>query len=273
MSITVYRLPTKENKLLLSFSVCRKQTEVCRFRFPYRYVRIYTSTTNFRLHNKQMVNRLRKIAWASVLHFPFETAAYIYIYIDKYTGRYRYRFRYEYIPRYYIYIYIYIYQYVYIMYIDGQVCWNNNRRLPFFICWLKKTNFPFPFPFAANKWESPFSVSSFFSVCMWPCVFVCVGVLCLCACVVVWGSVGSVCIWRCVCMCMLPFQTLQTELWRLSLRWRRNKRKLSICKRNKRTCPSMPKGIESPVWRGGAPPRPRGAAGAGPGVGVVVRCA
>jgi hypothetical protein len=28
---TVYRLPTKENKLPLSPSVCRKQMEVCRF--------------------------------------------------------------------------------------------------------------------------------------------------------------------------------------------------------------------------------------------------
>jgi hypothetical protein len=34
-SITVYRLPTKENKLLFSVSVCSKQTEVCHFRFPF----------------------------------------------------------------------------------------------------------------------------------------------------------------------------------------------------------------------------------------------
>jgi hypothetical protein len=31
------------------------------------------------LHDEQMVNGLRKIASASVLHFPFETAAYISI--------------------------------------------------------------------------------------------------------------------------------------------------------------------------------------------------
>jgi hypothetical protein len=31
--ITVYRLPTKVSKL--TFSVCRHQTEVCRFRFPF----------------------------------------------------------------------------------------------------------------------------------------------------------------------------------------------------------------------------------------------
>jgi hypothetical protein len=34
-SITVYRLATKENKLL--FSVSRKQTAVCRFCFPHIY--------------------------------------------------------------------------------------------------------------------------------------------------------------------------------------------------------------------------------------------
>jgi hypothetical protein len=27
------------------------------------------------LHNEQMVNRLRKITWASIFRFPFETAA------------------------------------------------------------------------------------------------------------------------------------------------------------------------------------------------------
>jgi hypothetical protein len=35
-SITVYRLPTKENRLnRLPLSVCRKQTEVCRLPFPF----------------------------------------------------------------------------------------------------------------------------------------------------------------------------------------------------------------------------------------------
>jgi hypothetical protein len=32
---------------------------------------------NFRLHEEQSVNGLRKIAWASVFRFSFETAAYI----------------------------------------------------------------------------------------------------------------------------------------------------------------------------------------------------
>jgi hypothetical protein len=34
-SILVYRLQTKENKLPFSLSVCSKQTEVCRFHFPF----------------------------------------------------------------------------------------------------------------------------------------------------------------------------------------------------------------------------------------------
>jgi hypothetical protein len=33
-SITVHRLPTKENKLPFSAYVCGKRTEVCRFRLP-----------------------------------------------------------------------------------------------------------------------------------------------------------------------------------------------------------------------------------------------
>jgi hypothetical protein len=34
---------------------------------------------NFRLHDEQMVNGLRKIAWTSVFRFPFETTAFIQI--------------------------------------------------------------------------------------------------------------------------------------------------------------------------------------------------
>ncbi len=40
-SFTVYHLPTEENKLPFSVSVCSKQTEVCRFRFLYIYIYIY----------------------------------------------------------------------------------------------------------------------------------------------------------------------------------------------------------------------------------------
>jgi hypothetical protein len=34
-SVTIYPLPTKENRRPFSLSVCRKQTEVCRFHFPF----------------------------------------------------------------------------------------------------------------------------------------------------------------------------------------------------------------------------------------------
>ncbi len=43
--------------------------------------------TNFRLHDEQRVNGLRKITWASIFRFPFEKAAYaIYIYIYTKVG-------------------------------------------------------------------------------------------------------------------------------------------------------------------------------------------
>ncbi len=38
--------------------------------------------TNFGLHDEQTLNRFRKITWASICHYLFETAAYIYIHID-----------------------------------------------------------------------------------------------------------------------------------------------------------------------------------------------
>ncbi len=37
-SCTICRLPTKENKIPFSISVCSKPTEVCRFRFPCIYI-------------------------------------------------------------------------------------------------------------------------------------------------------------------------------------------------------------------------------------------
>ncbi len=43
--------------------------------------------------------------------------------------------------------------------LDGHVCWNSIRRLPFIFCRPKKNQLLFPFPFAANKWK--FSVSVF----------------------------------------------------------------------------------------------------------------
>jgi hypothetical protein len=44
--------------------------------------------------------------------------------------------------------------------VDGYVCWNSTRRLPFIVYRPKKTNFRLPFPFSANKWK--FAVSVFF---------------------------------------------------------------------------------------------------------------
>jgi hypothetical protein len=40
-------LPTKENKLSFSVFCCRQQTEVCRFRFPYKYNETAASTYIF----------------------------------------------------------------------------------------------------------------------------------------------------------------------------------------------------------------------------------
>ncbi len=39
-------------------------------------------TTNFRLHDEQTINGIKKITWASV--FPLNGSIYIYIYIDIY---------------------------------------------------------------------------------------------------------------------------------------------------------------------------------------------
>ncbi len=38
-----------------------------------------------------------------------------------------------------------------VLIIDGHVSSNSNRRLPVIVCRPRKTNFRFPFPFAANK--------------------------------------------------------------------------------------------------------------------------
>ncbi len=51
--------------------------------------------------------------------------------------------------------------YIYAVHIDGHVCWNNNRRLPFIVCRPRKTNFHFPFPLAANKQKYAVSVFPF----------------------------------------------------------------------------------------------------------------
>ncbi len=60
--------------------------------------------------------------------------------------------------------------------IDGQVCWNSNRRLPFIICRPRKTNFRFPF--AANKEILSSSFSSVFSVCVYILIFIFIFICC-----------------------------------------------------------------------------------------------
>ncbi len=44
----------------------------------------------------------------------------------------------------------------YLKCIDGRICWNRNRWLPFVICWPRKTNVRFTFPFAATNGSFPF---------------------------------------------------------------------------------------------------------------------
>ncbi len=92
--------------------------------------------------------------------------------------------------------------------IDGHVCHDGNRRLPFVVCRPRETNFRFPFPFAgkqiefcrflfpfaANKKKSPFSVGSVFPMC--DCRFVCMwgcecGGVCACVCCVSNGNPGE----------------------------------------------------------------------------------
>jgi hypothetical protein len=46
--------------------------------------------TNFCLHDGQTVNRLRKITWASIFRFLFETVAYKYNYKYKYKSKNKY---------------------------------------------------------------------------------------------------------------------------------------------------------------------------------------
>jgi hypothetical protein len=70
-SITVYRLPTKENKLLFPVSICRKQTEVYCFRFPY----IHVHTVHIYIHIYKYINVHTHIH----IHIQY-THIHIYIY-------------------------------------------------------------------------------------------------------------------------------------------------------------------------------------------------
>jgi hypothetical protein len=93
--------------------------------------------SNFHLHDEQTVNILRKITWASVFRFLFETTAYIFIYMYIYD----------------LYIYVYIYLYIFLYMLLFSVCLlqteNENDTLPFVFClWKRKVCFPW---WANNK--------------------------------------------------------------------------------------------------------------------------
>ncbi len=144
LSITVYPLPTKENKLSFSVSVCSKQTEVFHFHFPL---------------SKQ----------TEVCHFHFLLS--------------------------------------------------------------KQTEFcHFRFPFAANKWKLPFSLSL--------SIYICIFLL----------KQQHVSIYTTISngkrkprqfFSFYRLLIVQIKVCHLSICWWRNKRKLSVCLRNKRACPSM----------------------------------
>ncbi len=54
---------------------------------------------------------------------------------------------------------MHIYFYILYAFLDGHVCWNSSRRLPFIVCQPRNTNFRFPSQCAANKRK--FVVSAF----------------------------------------------------------------------------------------------------------------
>jgi hypothetical protein len=64
-SITIYNLPTKENKLQCSVSVCSKQMEVCHFHFPH----LQPTNGSCRFHNFHFLYTINT-----------ETELYIFIY-------------------------------------------------------------------------------------------------------------------------------------------------------------------------------------------------
>jgi hypothetical protein len=68
LSITVYRLPTKKNKLPLSDNVFSKQKKVCRFHFPFaanKWKLPFSVSSVFRLRNSRNMEMktFRKQTW------------------------------------------------------------------------------------------------------------------------------------------------------------------------------------------------------------------
>ncbi len=73
--ITVYRLPTRENNL--PFFVCRKETEVCRFRFPVCSKQIEVGVFRIYIYLYRYIN--------IYIYIYIYICVYIYIYISTYV--------------------------------------------------------------------------------------------------------------------------------------------------------------------------------------------
>ncbi len=91
LSITVYPLPTKENKLSFSVSVCSKQTEVFHFHFP---LSKQTEVCHFHfLLSKQTEFCHFRFPFAAnkwKLPFSLSLSLYIYVYVFWNSNMYQY---------------------------------------------------------------------------------------------------------------------------------------------------------------------------------------
>ncbi len=73
-SITIYRLPNKENKLSLSIFVCSKQIEVCRFGFPFAANKLkvlFSISSLFCIYIYICCSFKRKMKAQVIFHNPF----------------------------------------------------------------------------------------------------------------------------------------------------------------------------------------------------------
>ncbi len=140
--------------------------------------------------------------------------------------------------------------------VPGHVCRNSNRRLPFITFQPRKTNLCFPFPLAANKLRiaiSVFRLQHTKEKCGFPLVLFCV---CVCVFVFIFIMIFTLFVKKNIYLYFylymymstyaavsngnqkprrFSFLIVQTEVSRLSVCWWGNKRKLSVCRRAKRT--------------------------------------
>jgi hypothetical protein len=111
--------------------------------------------------------------------------------------------------------------------------------VPFTVCQPRKTNFHFPF--AANKWKLPFSVSFFYIYIemvafihthththIYIYIYIC----------------NYIYLYSFIYLYAISDRKLKTKVCRFSVCLRRNKNKLSVCRWTKRTCASMYIGIQ-----------------------------